>query len=221
MAYPRVYVWPAPVTNAITLLGNYNTNFPLNGTLSTPNSSVIAFDNYSRTISITSANNHGAVNFTINGTYNGANVTQTIAGPNANTVFGTQLYDTITSITAPAGARNGISFGTGQTGHTRWYLGDYNKKISCFSFQVVVTNQVPADITYSLIATLMDVTTSTTPFAAAPNGINFFDPAAGAAMTLQTVSLYQGVSVVPLRYMAFRINASTTGSLTGIILENG
>jgi hypothetical protein len=217
MAYPRVYVWPAPVTTAITALGDYNTNFPLNGTLSTPNSSVIAFDNYSRTISITSVNNHAAVNFTINGIYNGANVTQTIAGPNNNTVFGTQLYDTITSITAPAGVRNGISFGTGQTGHTRWYLGDYNKKISCFSFQVVVAN----DITYSLISTLMDVTTNTTPFAAAPNGITFFDPTPANSMTLQAINLYQTGRTAPLRYMAFKITASTTGSLTGIILENG
>lgn len=69
-------------------------------------------NNYSRNLSFTSSNDLSAMFFTIIGLQNGARVTETVTGPNANTVYSTKNYDSISSIQASAGALD-ISVGSG------------------------------------------------------------------------------------------------------------
>jgi hypothetical protein len=89
----------------------------LNGNLVNQVTNQLSFlDNgYSRSISLTSANNLAAVNFTISGIQNGDLLTEVLAGPDANTVYSDEIYDEIYSITT-SGAANQVSVGTGYTG---------------------------------------------------------------------------------------------------------
>lgn len=54
-----------------------------------------------------------AINFTINGTYNGAPQSQTIIGPNASNVATTVLFNSVTSIAYTAGSNNNVEAGLG------------------------------------------------------------------------------------------------------------
>ena len=73
----------------------------LNGNIVNSSSGTVSFrdKNYYSSISITSVANISNSNFTIVGTSNGALITETIAGPNSNTVLTNTLFDTIISIT--------------------------------------------------------------------------------------------------------------------------
>lgn len=211
MAYPKVFTWPTPNSAAITASAGYPQGLlPLNGALANPNVPGIVFQGYSRVASVTSTANIAAVNFTINGIYNGQAVQDVITGVNISTVQGTQLFDSITSVSTDSIVGN-ASVGIGQTGHTHWYLADFNKLISNFAFQAIAT----ATINYSLICTLQDVSTVTS-----LGSLTLFDPT--TAMTGLTASAFNNLEMTPLRYISFRINSSNaTGALTAIILENG
>lgn len=114
-----------------------------------------------RVISLTSASNNSAINFTINGTYFGKAVSQTISGPNANTVSTTQLFETVTSITYD-GAITAVSAGIGATGRLNWVLYNYQGEVPNLGVQVSATGSA-GSITCSFISTLDDVITIATP----------------------------------------------------------
>lgn len=97
-----------------TAAGNLN----LNGNLANGIASEVNFltQGYSRSISLTSANNLSGVSFTIKGKQNGADISETLVGPNSATIVGNEIYDKITSIYV-SGAANGISIGTGHSGY--------------------------------------------------------------------------------------------------------
>ncbi len=84
MARPAVYKWPTPDAAAVCALqttagaGAFN----LNGTLARPIGNgvfAVPFIGISRAVSLTSAGDVHLVNFTINGTYLNAPVSETIA----------------------------------------------------------------------------------------------------------------------------------------------
>jgi hypothetical protein len=58
--------------------------------------------NIASTVTLTSANNLGAINITIEGTLDGVAITETRLGPNNNTVATTQTYTTVTRISGSA-----------------------------------------------------------------------------------------------------------------------
>lgn len=93
-------------------------NLSLNGNLVNPVGSKVDFlsHGYSRSISLTSANNLLAVTFIITGIQNGQIISEVLTGPNATTKYGDEIYDVITSIVS-SGAANGISIGTGHSGY--------------------------------------------------------------------------------------------------------
>jgi hypothetical protein len=77
---------------------NYN-SYVLNGPLVLPNGQVSFISmGYSSNISITSAANNSAYSYIISGVSNGAIVSETIVGPNANTVSTNTLFDIVTSV---------------------------------------------------------------------------------------------------------------------------
>jgi hypothetical protein len=78
--------------------GNYN-SYVLNGPLVSPNGQVSFISmGYSSNISITSAANNSGYSYIISGVSNGTVVSETIVGPNANTVSTNTLFDIVTSV---------------------------------------------------------------------------------------------------------------------------
>src|SRR5271155_6191383 len=123
MSISLKYIFPvanvADVCAAQTTAGA--ANLVLNGNLANPNSDQVSFISrgYSRSVSLTSTGNLSGVNFTIVGTQNGVPVSQTLSGPNNNTIYAnptTITYDVITSITVNGAVATAVSIGTGYTG---------------------------------------------------------------------------------------------------------
>jgi len=204
------------VSGAVNAVQVGVTSISINGSLS--NSGSVAFIGISRTVSLSSVDNLSTINFTITGTYNSAVVSETRVGPNNNTVYTAQIFDTVTSISSGATVAasgiisvggNGVSIGSGTTGRTRWFLYDYDRASSVFSAQVVV---LANNITYSLQATLDDVSTVAAPF--------FFDPT--AALTNQTVSAVGSSLINSFVYCSIAVTASNaTGSLRATLMQTG
>lgn len=67
---------------------------------------------YASSISITSAADISAINFTITGTFNGNNIVEVLAGANTNTVSSLNLFDTISSIVSSGVLAQGYSIGS-------------------------------------------------------------------------------------------------------------
>ena len=161
MAQPSIIKWIAADTAAIALTQTLLAagKLLLNGHLSVSNNPVVNLWPMERTITLTSANNLSAVNFTIKGTFNGVITSEVLAGPNNNTVNSVNFYDSIISITTNA-AVNGVSSGIGNTGSTSYYIHDYNKYFFNISFNIIVTGT----INYTLDGVLVNpnVTSPTT-----------------------------------------------------------
>ena len=104
--------------------------------------STVTFDGISRTVSLTSAGNLSALNFTITGTYLGQVISETRTGPNANTVYTTKVFDSVTKISVDGAVGTAVSVGTGLTGHTQYYNFDYNSKINSSTVQVIVIGTI-------------------------------------------------------------------------------
>ncbi len=211
MAQPRVYTWPAASAVAISQLQTTVAagSLLINGTLAisdypmAPN--YVPFIGISRTVSLTSANNLAGVNVTVTGTYRGNVVSETRVGPNANTVYTTQLFDTVTAVSVSAAAA-AISVGSGTTGRTNWYDYNYHATVASQTQQVVVTGA----ITYSFSTTLDDIQTIAAP--------TVFTPI--AAMTAATTSQFATI-VGPLRFSNITISASAGGSLVATFVQQG
>lgn len=213
---PVEYTWPVASTTAIAALQNLAGagTILLNGSLA-PSQNTSGSGNYpvvlagiNRTITLTSANNLSAVNFTITGTTNGVASSEVLAGPNANTVTSVNPYDKIISITTN-GAVNAVSAGTGTTGWTQWSLLNYDSTY----FQVSVLAAVTATINYSLETTI----------APDPNFVNsaLLTNNPIVAMTGATTSQI-GVLTQPCTHVNISINSSNgTGSLNFILLQQG
>lgn len=205
----RVYRWPAPSNVAVAALQTLVAagNLSINGTFAVSvngGTSSVTFNDYSRVVSLTSANNLSGVNFTVTGTLNGAVVSETIAGPNVGTVSTTQLFNTVTSISASAAAA-AVSAGIGATGNTAWFNSDTYLQVSAMTIQVVVTGA----ITYTFATTLDDVNTITAPTSFAPI------PTMLAATTNRLDAYF-----FPARYSNITVN-SGTGSLVATFLQQG
>lgn len=89
----------------------------LNGTLANLIRKDVSFieRGYCRTVSLTSVNDLSGQLFTVTGTQNGVFFQEDIAGPNANTVYGTVVFDVITDVSVDGGVF-AVSVGGGFTG---------------------------------------------------------------------------------------------------------
>jgi hypothetical protein len=117
------YSWPAQDLQGVALTQNIVSvgNLLLNGTYSTLTNSTINFFNrgFIPNLSLTSTNNLSAVTFTINGVQNSTVISEVISGPNNNTVYTTNSFDIISSISVASSTFpvNGIKVGTGLIGY--------------------------------------------------------------------------------------------------------
>jgi hypothetical protein len=103
-----------------------------------------------RTVSLTSDQDLSGVDITCEGILNGLSVSETLKGPNTNTVETTQLFDRVRTI-AVSGAVQNLSAGTGTKGRTGWVLFDYQRSFPSLSAQVVILDGTAK---YSLMGTL-------------------------------------------------------------------
>lgn len=210
MANPQVYVWAVASATAIAALQSRTGagSLLLNGTLavSTNNGLFVDLGNVNRVVTLTSANNLGAINITITGTLNGVTVTETRAGPVSNTVATTQVFSTITSITT-SGTVTAISVGTGTTGYSDWFTFDKHASVANVSIQVDAT----ATLSYSLQVTLDNVQGNNTPLT--------FTPV--TAMTTATTDQLANYTA-PFTYARIAmISSDATGAFTATFLQQG
>jgi len=124
------YTFPTIDTAAISLLQTLagGGDLALNGTLVDSTGSEVSFitNGYSRTVSITSANDLSLATFTVTGTQNGVVVTENITGPTAGvTITGDLSFDVVTSISVDIAVR-AVSVGSGADGFFRLITIDPN-----------------------------------------------------------------------------------------------
>lgn len=213
MAYPVVVKWLAPVNNAIaeTQIVDTNDFFILDGNSVFQRGvpTAIPYNNVSRTISFTALGDSSDVEFVITGTYRNQPQTDTVTGPNANTVYSTNLFDSVTSIQATLNDSTPVSVGFGTTGVTPWMQYDYERSINAVTYQVVVSGT----INYTLQQTLDDMNKVSQP--------SFTFDGTGS-LTAQSASAYASSSILPFTFSRLIINSSdNTGSLTLTYLEQG
>lgn len=220
MVYPVTYTFAVPSTAYICASQGRTGSgaLTLNGTgvdatstylLNSPRMTLTG-SGFERTISLTSPDNLGAVNVTITGTdIRGAAKTETRVGPNANTVYTTAYFYTVTSITTDATVTN-LSVGIGTTGRSQWYQPDYNMTPVNIGFGVTVSG---TDLTYTVVQTTQSVQAAEP---AANSIINNSD----SNLVSQTTSR-QGNYVLPFAATRCNIASSNGGSLTVNIYQAG
>lgn len=217
----NIYTWSQANATAVAQLQTTAGagSLLVNGSLSTGTGGAqrAVFGNVSRTVSLTSTNDLHLVNVTVTGTLQGAVVTETRAGPNSNTVYTAQLFDTVTAISVN-GAVTALSVGSGTTGNTWWNVFDYYRPYPSMSVQVVVTGT----INYSFQTTNDDVAVVAAPFV----NTGLVLPQPGNAQAYQTVMSSATASAFayfsyPVQYCNVIINSATTGSLVVKIIQQG
>jgi hypothetical protein len=208
VANPVIFNWPIPTTQAVSqtqTLGSAG-NLMINGSLA--GGGQVVFVGFARTVSLTSISDLSGVTFVISGLINGLSISDTIAGPNNDTIESDLIFDAILSISTD-NAADGISAGIGTTGRTSWFHHLHNTISSDFSIQVNLTST----INYSFITTLTDVKFNL------PINIPLFSPiSAMIGATTNQLSSY----MVPSRSSAIQINSSdTNGTLQAIFIQQG
>lgn len=133
----------------------YNSQVSTNG--------AYVFDGCKRKVSLTSANNNAATNFTISGYGSAVDadgnptdpnfslIQEVVVGPNADTVSSVNIYKSVISITANA-VVDAVSAGFGAQGVTDYVFLDSNRTAFYGSCQVQIIN--PNALTYTTFFTL-------------------------------------------------------------------
>ena len=158
--------WPVQDLSAVSALQDVLIpgDLLLNGTLLNPDiPDQISFirARMIRSVSLTSINDLSLTNFIITGLQNGGYVSETISGPNNNTVYGTKYYDTVTSVVAST-AVSGIQAGTGDAGFLP--LLEINSIANTINYSTSVLLPVGSTINYSLFQTLDQINNNFIPF---------------------------------------------------------
>lgn len=206
MAKPAVFTWPAASATAIAAVQTTTNVVAQNQTLGgagnlTLNGSLVSggiayIPAAPQFLSLTSAGNLSAVNFTIAGTNSvGAVIGEVVAGPNANTIYSVNQYATVTSIAA-AGAAANISVGT----IMQMTLTSSVIKFPGISRTISLTSTLNMSaVNFTVTGTLGGVTVSET--RAGPNN-----------NTVNTVQLFDGVTSISAN-LSFTSVSAGTGAL--------
>jgi hypothetical protein len=211
MARPIIVTFPASDVAAIcqaqTTAGAGN--LIINGNLWDPNIGPgIVFNGYLRTISFTSTADLSALNFTVTGTKfpDMKMYSETIAGPNNNTVETTHSFYTVDSISVNGAVGTAVSVGSGSIGVTYPILYNYHSTPIGTSIEVIVSGT----INYSFSVTNDDIVDD--------SPVHFFDPiTAMTNATTDQLAFYNATT----RYMLININSSAGGSLIATFIQQG
>lgn len=218
MARPTRYTWIAPDDDYICLLQTRTGAgiLVINGAgwdQNSPNSQRVWLrgTGTERTVSITSTGDLHLVNFTIVGfDIRGNAVTETLSGPNNNTVFTTAYFNEITSVSTSATIATAAMVGIGTTGRTQWFCVDYQLTPVNIGLGVSVT---AGTINWTVEQTTWNVQDAEPP---STGIIDNSDP----NMVSQTVSR-QGNYVLPFGATRLKVNSSTDGALYFDIYQAG
>jgi hypothetical protein len=169
------YIFPASNTSDVCALQTTvgADNLVLNGNLVNQVTNQVSFIDrgYSRSISLTSANNLAAINFTIRGIQNGTLVTEVLAGPNANTVSSVQIYDKVYSV-ATSGAAALVRVGSGYDGFFPLIGIDLDR--NNINYILTTSRLTLASIDTTIYGTLLDISNNGHTFLDATNNFNLF-----------------------------------------------
>jgi len=183
----------------------------INGTGRNPakyNGEVIIPGGFERQLTLTSAGNISAVNFTITGlSLRGDAQTEVIAGPNATTVTTTAYWKEIYSIVASAAVGSAVTVGIGSIGQSNPFLTDYYLTLDAISTQVVVTGT----INYSAQVTLDNPQTNASP--------SWFSHPTAALVGSAVNQI--GLLTTPVVAQRIIVNSSVGGSLVATIMQQG
>ena len=116
------YNWPAPVANGISLFQGLTANTPLllNGSYVNKITRTVNFvDDFNIVprITLNSAANLSGINFLITGYQNGVFISETLTGPNANTVTSVNCFDTVAQIIPSGTTGSTIQVGVAALGY--------------------------------------------------------------------------------------------------------
>lgn len=168
MSQPVVRYWAPTNSNTATIssLQNYSGagNLIINNNVpgSYPGSPYV-YDSIARSVSFTSANNLSGVTLTINGLGSAVDgsgnptqpfntsISENVVGPNANTVYSTNIFTQINSISI-SGAANGISAGFGNKGIMMYIGPDYDRSAWYATGQGAIYNRTT--MTYTVYQSL-------------------------------------------------------------------
>ena len=180
------YNWPAPIANGISLFQTTTANTPLllNGSYVNKTTRIVNFIDFGIVprVTLNSAANLSAINFLITGYQNGVFISETLAGPNANTVTSVNCFDTVTQIIPTGTTGSTVQVGVASIGYFPMILlntAKTNTSSISYALNIVAATANPA--TYQVFLSLKnnlgmgkydDLTT-------AANG-NFAAPAAAA-----------------------------------------
>lgn len=186
-------------------------NFIINGTGRNPqkyNGEVIIPGGFERQLTLTSAGNISAVNFTITGlSMRGEAQTEVIAGPNANTVTTVAYWKEIYQVRAGANVGTAVSVGIGSVGQSNPFIADYFTTLDVTTTQVNVTGTID----YSAQITLDNPQTNATPL--------WFAHPTAALVGATTDQL--GLLSTPVVAQRILVNSSSAGSLVATIMQQG
>jgi hypothetical protein len=162
--------------------------------------------NYSfqRTVSLTSAGNASGVTFTIVGQdCYGRAVSESIAGPNITTVYTTNLFALVTSVTVGGALAAATSIGTGTTGSSLPFRTNYFNAPANFALY----GELTATLNWTVQDTPDDVETLMSNTANAQSVLTWFNHTTLVNQTASASSNY----AFPARWIRVLINSSSAG----------
>ncbi len=179
-------------------------NLLINGSLASGGVATLAAQ---QVVGITSAGNDSAVNFTVTGTDDqGRVISQTIAGPNINTVQTTLNFRTVTSIAVSAAVASAVTVDTLQIGaSTEVPLDQY---ITVLNISIAV--EVTGTVNYTVQYTFDDI------FGGAPGPFNWLN---FTSMTGQAANA-NGTLISPVRAVRL-LNNSGAGTAKMLVVQSG
>lgn len=157
---------------------------------------------YASGISFASLGNISAASFTIVGTYNGTIITETIVGPNANTVYTNNLFHTIISVNISIAAV--AAFTIGSNYNVAVVLTDGNSRMG----------DSHSNYTYSVLLNSL-----TAAGAWAAGGAIIYGVANIAPASLQVATL--AYATRPSNYFSLPVTGAALGGFTQLQLNNG
>ena len=153
------YNWPAPIANGISLFQTLTANTPLllNGSYVNKTTRIVNFIDFGIVprVTLNSAANLSAINFLITGYQNGVFISETLTGPNANTVTSVNCFDTVTQIIPTGTTGSTIQVGVASVGYFPMILlntAKTNTSSISYALNIVAATANPA--TYQVFLSL-------------------------------------------------------------------
>ena len=154
------YNWAAPIANGISLFQTTTANIPLllNGSYVNKTTRTVNFvDDFGIVprITLNSAANLSAINFLITGYQNGVFISETLTGPNVNTVTSVNCFDTLLQIIPTGTTGSTVQVGVASVGYFPMILlntAKTNTSSISYALNIVAATANPA--TYQVFLSL-------------------------------------------------------------------